>query len=482
MVDEKEEAYRKRIEEMKKWSGRGNKLITDPETGESRWVPDESSRAFGPFSPEDLDRWVKEGKIPKKFVDAFKRQSKKTVKQIKELNRLKEIEASEEEISSFLTKHAGNLEERKKEMQESAAFTDFLIQNKDKILEVITDHEKKTFRQSRDIIDNKLDTNREKPQQMTFFDLELNRSREASQEEHVESLVTGLDLTEAEDNLLFTIMRLLDEKSENIDQNSPDFYMGNYTKGQLTIDNVDIETARMMIKPHELYSTYYGREDYGSDQRDHLLKVLNSLSEKVFLTTFNFYRDKQLKNGKTEKVVDKMRIKSQLFQLVILNKDLKESESQAIDRNPALMEGGNGRLLFKLTPVFTSAILDRYVDYPIDINQRIKAIASKKRHRTSQNINQFRDLLMRERQRLLRERKKGRISGQIGYFVRDEETLFSALKLDKIIKQGNRKRAFEYFDRGCGIYQELGLLMSIDKKIGSRGQKQYEIGINLDFK
>lgn len=188
----------------------------------------------------------------------------------------------------------------------------------------------KQFRQSRDIIDNKLDRSLEK-KQLIFFDIREKEDKLINDIPADAPIIKGLDLDQAEDRILQTLSLLLHEKSENRDQESPDYYMGNYTKGVVSVNQVEMETARMVISPHEFYSKYYGKNSYGSDHISFLLDKLDKLSKKIFLTSWKFPTGKKDKKGQDTFTL--FRTNLPLFQLALLNEDLSEVSCDVIIAN-----------------------------------------------------------------------------------------------------------------------------------------------------
>lgn len=447
-------------------------VIVDPETGQEIQVPDPTARSIA-YSSEDLEEWVKMGLIPKELGEFALEEMETTLNGIKEWKKLQKKGASKEELIEWMKeKHASDASFEKRE--KSIQLIDFLLNNKEKLLNLLSIVEEKTFRQSREIIDNKLTKEPEKnqPMQMTLFDALENKTPTQNSDnqinkEKAEPSIKGLsELTESEDKLLLVLSQLLSKKSERYDQQSPNYYMGNYERGLISVNEIDMETARIRISPHELYSTYLGRNNYNTDHIQFILNALSNLSKKNFLVTLNV----PSKNSKKpNKKFDKLRTYLPLFQVGILNLDLTESESQEIDNNELLVEGKKCHLLFKFGPLFTNNIRDRYVEFPEDIHLRI-AKAAGKRGRVSQCTNLLRDLLFREKQ-------QGRYT-----IKRDEETLIHTLGLSNELKAGRRARIQERLSKAFKIFIDIGLLKSVEKVKGTKGQIQYIIEINKDFK
>ncbi len=378
------------------------------------------------------------------------------------------------------TSHAKNLNKEQKEIFKvtmKKIISEKPILTREEIVTIIEEIRKppknKTFRQSRELIDNKLDRRNENDQ-LTFFDL-IDKKDKKIKDLHPEGpIIKGLDLDQGEDRILHTLTLLLCKKSENKDQNSKDYYMGNYEKGIFSINDLEMETARITVSPHEFYSTYYGKDDYGSDQIKYILNKLDSLSKKMFLTTWKFPSKNTTKSKKTdEKRYDLFRTYCPLFAIAILNSDLSESECQTIENNKDLLDGKRCKFLFKFQPQFTNNIREQYVEFPEDIYLRISEAIGKDRYSIS--INLMRDFLFREKQQA-KSKKERHI------FLRDKETIINILKLDKYWKEGKKKVVNERIKECFEIFLKIGLIKNWEETQGKRGQIQYMIQINRDFK
>lgn len=317
---------------------------------------------------------------------------------------------------------------------------------------------KATFRQSRELIDNKLNTIAEDGVS-AIFDLEGEKNIENNK-----PLIQGLNLDQAEDRILHTLSLLLYKKSENKNQKSPYYYMGNYEKGMVLINKIEMETARIIVSPHEFYSTYHGRENYNSDHIKFILNKLDNFSKRVFLTAWKF----PIKTNKQKSSFVLFRTYLPLFHMSLLNEDLSERECNEIVNNVSLMEGKKCLFLFKFQPQFTNNIREQYVEFPEDIYLRIVETIGKDRF--SQSVNLMRDFLFREKQQKRCE------------IIRDKETIINILKLDQLKKEGRKKLLNEKIQECVSLFLKIGLLKKWEEIKGSLGQVQYRILINPDFK
>jgi hypothetical protein len=407
---------------------------------------------------EKLKQWIPQEIMPQEIDASAIDYIEKFMQEVVQAKKLKE--KSKRGSSLKLDYQIDASEEAKKSM----GLIEFLIQKRHELVDVLSAFDEKTFRQSREIIDNKLNT--EKSSKASL--LEKDTGPLFPQKSPIEPIIQRLDLSPAEDRLIHTISLLLSRNSERSDQNSSKYYMGNYESGLISVHSIEVETARMLITPHELYSTYLGRDDYNTHHIQFILDVLNNICKKNYQITLNM-----LSKTSTEKKkkFDKVRTFLPLFQIAILNHDLTESESQEIDKNELLIEGKKCRLLFKFGPLFTNNIRDRYVEFPEDIHLRIaNSKSAGEKGRIPQCVNLMRDLLFRERQ-------------QKRYFLeRDEETLVHILGLSKEWEAGKKGRVLERLNKSFDVFQEIGLVKKVVCTTGSKKQKKYQIEINPDFK
>jgi hypothetical protein len=335
-----------------------------------------------------------------------------------------------------------------------------------KIIEEVRKPQKnKTFRQSRELIDNKLDRSLEKGQ-LTFFDILERKDKLIDDIQTNVPIIKGLDLDQAEDRILQTLSLLLHEKSENKNQESPNYYMGNYGKGIISVNQVEMETARMAVSPHELYSKYYGKDSYGSDQIKFLLNKLDVLSKKMFLTSWKFPTGK--KNKKGQLTFNLFRTNLPLFQMALLNEELSEVACNEIMTNELILEGKRCKFLFKFQPQFTNHIKTQYVEFPEDVHLRIAAATGKDRY--GQYINLMRDFLFREKQHKRYD------------IIRDKSTIIETLKLDKFWKEGRKKLVNEKIQECVDVFMKIELIITWNTTQGKQGQDQYHIKINHNFK
>jgi len=439
-------------EELKKRRCPTFSVIKDPETGVERLEEDKAAISFS-YDSVELEKWIKEEAIPKDLSEFIVKESEEIAIRLKESKEMvaRVRKEGREPTSEDWLELIKTKQQTMEHLLKGVEFHKFILENRESLLKTLQkpSPKNKTFRQSRELIDNKLDR-------------DIDKEKLSDPESTGAPIIRGLDLDQAEDRILHTLTLLLSKKSENKDQTSSEYYMGNYEKGIVRITEIEMETARILVSPHEFYSTYYGRENYNSDHIKFVLKKLHGLLQKQYLTTWNF----RIKG--TVKKYNKFRTYCPLFNIVILNSDLSENECQDIDNNKELLEGKGCQFLFKFQPQFTNNIRDRYVEFPEDIYQRITEAIGKDRF--SQSINLMRDFLFREKQSKRYD------------IIRDKDTLIGILKLDKFWEEGRKKKVEELIVECLEVFLKIGLLEEWKAVKGKADQDQYQIKINKDFK
>ncbi len=345
-------------------------------------------------------------------------------------------------------------------------FANFVLNNKEKILSIISKSENRPYRVSQDIVNSK-------------FPKDKKSNRELLLKEKTDSDSTirtpYLELSAVEDNILMTLCQLLAENSATNNQASPEYYMGNSERGLVTVGEHEAETARLVISPHELYSSYFETPNYGSGNSKYLLKNLLELAKKYFFVSISF--PSKNRNGTQKKgKFDVLRTLTSLFNVSILNKDLTEQEVGELLDTPSSLEGRGCKLLFKFNPIFTSTIRDRYVEYPSRLRGEInKALLGGRGGTIPQCVNLLRDLLLREKQ-------QGKYNKKRLICTRDIDTLVRDLGLEKERADGRKKRVNDRIAQALDTCKKVGILISYKMTIGTSGQYQVVMRINEDFK
>jgi hypothetical protein len=115
-------------------------------------------------------------------------------------------------------------------------------------------------------IDQKLEPLLPIPYQPSLFDL-LDSEELKGQIREQGITVKGITLTPSEDKLVNAILFLLKDKSENKDEESKDFYKGNYANSEITNwGGQETKIPHIEISHGELYRAYTGSSDYSGKE------------------------------------------------------------------------------------------------------------------------------------------------------------------------------------------------------------------------
>lgn len=432
---------------------------TDPETGDKRLVPDPNASAFL-FDSNEVETWAKNGELPAELAEHHLEKIREHTELIEELQKRFGANPTPEQRLFVLQERYANKPKGwlDKEVKNVVNFQKFLEKNWERLAGIIPAAQR--IRHSRDLVDNKFPS-----------ELEILKSSG----DRAESFIEPLQLTEAQDRLVFTLCQLLSKKSERWRQDSPDYYMGNHEAGLIELAGQQIPTARLLVTPYELAKEYYGRTNFNSDHMSHLLAAVNGLADRSF--TFVFTQQKK-KDGATR--YNRIRMSIPLFLLALVDEDLTEHECKKITGN--IIHESKTKLLFRLSPIFTKDIAQRYIEFPEDLHIRMtKTKAAGTRGRIGQHAHLFRDYLLRELSAGNRGKRQKDKNGDI-IFERDEEKLVAILGLLKEWEAGRKSRVRRYFQKTFNIFLELGLLKSVEKLDGVKRQLKYKFTINRDFK
>lgn len=455
MVDAKEEAYRKRMKEIKE--AKPSTYRQNAETGE--WEPDPTAKSFGPIYSQDVDRWVKEGKVPKEMAQAFHDRNKRAYKHHEIWKKFKDQgktsqEALEEYVAYLNENEPVNYEELRKEANQQKDFIDFLIENKDTIVEIFNEEERRTVRYSEDYIRETLDVTPES-RQLDLFENPKIQEKVTNQE----IVIAGLDFTPSQDCVIHTLITLLSKKSEVWDQSSPDFYMGNNGKRLLNLEGGnEAERASITCEPIEYYKAYTHRDNISGKDIKEILESTREIAAKNYMVSLTIEKEVD-----GEKRYDRILTYLPLFKFIHKKnnfKSKKELESFS-SSNDEMFE-------FQFHPIFTSNIRNRYVELPDDIHARMRKACGSPRG-IAKSTNHLKLMLFREK-----KHRRYKI-------VRDLDTLIEKLKLQKDRKKQGIKFVKTRIEKDLDIFRKLGLVIDWKEKTGKGGQVQYEILINKDF-
>ena len=432
---------------------------TDHETGEKTLIPNPSASCFV-YDSKEVENWARDGEIPKELAEHHFESIRKHTDLMEKLQRQFGPNPTPEQRLLFFQDFFANesKETLDKEIKYTIEFQEFLEKHWERLAGIIPAAQR--IRQSRDLVDNKFPSELEP----------LNLSKDET-----ETSIEPLHLTEAEDRLVLTLCQLLGKKSERWRQDSPDYYMGNHEPGLVELDGQEIATARLILTEYELAKEYYGHTNFNSDHLTHLRQTYYGLADKNFSLVFT---KSKKKSGTT--TYDRFRTRMPLYFVGLLDKDLTKRECGSIVGS-AIHETKT-KLIFRLNPIFTRDIAQRYIEFPEDLHIRMtKTKAAGRRGRLGQPAHLLRDYLLRELSAGNRGRRNKDKDGNI-IFERDEEKLIALLGLQKKWNEGRKTRVRTYLQKTFNIFLELGLLKSVDRIEGAKGQVKYKFTMFAGFK
>jgi len=214
------------------------KIVVDPATGKEIRILDPTAQSIT-CSQKDIKEWMKRGLIPKDLGNFAIEQAKQTQNRVRDWKKLLKKGAPKEEIDEYLLEWAKKEQLSPENSKKSIELIKALVETKDKLLEALSIIGNNTFRQSQEIIDNKLtkEPTTSQTKQLDFFNLMEGGAYEDTEKEKTKPLIKGLStITETEDKLLLVLSQLLSKKSERYDQKSPNYYMGNYLDFAIFLD------------------------------------------------------------------------------------------------------------------------------------------------------------------------------------------------------------------------------------------------------
>lgn len=337
------------------------------------------------------------------------------------------------------------------------------------IEEVSKPRRTKKIRHAGHFADSKLQYSYPKDGQLSFFDTLSPATKDKIESSNVEVKAIGVKLTPAEDKLINAIYKLLHDKSENQDEKSDLFYGGN-EPGQLILYGGEDQKARsafLRIKPSELYEEYLGSDTYSGKEISNVKQVLHGICEKKFLIRYD--RKRKIKCGnKIENRTDRIEEFQNLIKVVSYIEGMTDTEVDNLNKGELAIQERRGELIIALNPILTDQISSKYIEYPMDINQRTM-IASGGHLHVTESINALRDYMLRE---ISNKRYKCEINvGRLPYILR----------LDNYVKSHRKKLIQERINGAINASKNLGIILNYEIQEGYLGQLKYVFTLNENF-
>lgn len=338
------------------------------------------------------------------------------------------------------------------------------------IEEIRKPRKKGTFRQPGHFVDQKLKYSNPREGQPTLFDLISDETKEKIAHSGLEVRTQGIRLTAPQDKLMNALLKLLQQKSEQRDQLSEKFYSGNGGT-EIVPYGGNTQTANapiLKIFPAELYRAYLDSNEYSGSDMKFINMILQETQHQRFLVIYE-RKYHVFNKGVKELLIDRIENFQSLFEIVSFFEGLNEEEKAQLDAGNEEIREKRGELIIRLNPLLRDQIDSKYVDYPEDINRRTSIAAGGRQKQVTESVIALRDWMLRE---LSAKRSTAEIN---------EENLPYLLKLDSYIQEKRKSRIQARIEAAIQAVKNLGLVSSVEKVIGARGQAKYIFHINQEF-
>lgn len=276
----------------------------------------------------------------------------------------------------------------------------------------------------------------------------------------------GVKLSPSETRLVTAIRSLLHDKSENKDEKSEQFYMGNhFPEGKVAkvhFGGQTMDIPHLLIKKNELYKAYLGQDSYAGKDKKDIDDLLLKFSRRQFKTVY-----KQHIEVGGQPQINRITDFLPLLRIKQIDKGLTMKEDELISQGEDIVTG-NSEYLLSLNPIWVDQIKTKWVEYPHDLNQRLKKAVDHGNEITPATYTLI--------NYLCHQRSTKNFNTQI-----NEDNLFLKLGLDKYIKRRERKRAEKFLQEAFEICRKIGLLQNVDKATGAQGQTKYIFVINEEM-
>jgi len=312
-------------------------------------------------------------------------------------------------------------------------------------------------------LDQKLTHSYERDQkQLSLFDILSPQTLDKIKEEEVS--VEGIRLSVAEEKLLNSILKILQDKS---------------TKGQAGNEPPSLEdyggqkerAPLIRFTPHELYTEVAGTKDYSGEEMRYIKNTLLQLQDRKFLIIYKRHRWEK-KGKEVKEVIDRIEEYLPLLRIKTYFEGITKEEDRKLDQGDQDIRNEKGEIILALNPIFTDQINTKFIEIPTDIN-RITAIASGGPKRVTTAIIRLRDYLLRS---ITNNKKQKRATIQI-----DKDRLPYILGLEIFIKQRRKKLIELRTTEAIKACLNLGLITKVNEITGAEGQSQYEFILNLEY-
>lgn len=272
--------------------------------------------------------------------------------------------------------------------------------------------------------------------------------------------VVGIDNTQAQNNALFAIQKLLSETN----------YKGNI-EGKNILDDENSFKFQGYLPFMKFTATEYldafgvkkkksnrGKAEYNSNERTEAIKALKDLSEKKYLL---YYERKYWKDGK--EVLDIIKTVRPLFNIIEGYEAIDISE-----RDEILSDANNEKIKFIVIepcPALVDQIDNYFILKPANCYQEIRLLVGK----TSKYVHLFIDYLLTE----VTKREISSKGEELNWIIEiNYENLAYKLRMESFIKTKQVKRIKQNLEKCYSVAKQLGYIISSETISGKT--KEYE--------
>lgn len=444
--------------------------VTDCVTGAKTWVEDKTAQSFG-YTTEEFEKLVEDGVIPKELgeigmlqIETAERRmaaSKELLERCQKENR-NPTEQDWLAVGGIFNTTSGQL-------QKEIALHKFILTNKEYLLKVMEDggRPKRKFRQSAHFVEQKLKYEKPtKKQQPSLFDIINPETSDKIKDETVKYI--GIKLTPPEDRLVNSITRLLEKKSQVIEQKADDFYMGNEPYRMVPYGGREHDknkSAMLRFKKSELLHEFFGEGKYSGQDLKYFERVFSSFLEKKWLIRYKRTIWKKKESDREHFIIEDY---LPLIKIIKYFPYLSDEESSSVEKRDKATRAKCGEYILSLNPILTDQIDSKYIEFPEDIDYRTKIAAG-----SHLSVS---DAIIRLRDWLISEMSASRYTVPV-----NEDTLIHRLHLEKHLRSRKKDRVHSQLTKAIQVCKNLGIILDMEEGKGAIGQKKFIFKLNKDF-
>ena len=281
--------------------------------------------------------------------------------------------------------------------------------------------------------------------------------------------VIGIDNTQAQNQALFSIQKLLSEKdykstdNKKLSNEDNSFKFNGYLPAIKFTPNEYLEAYGVNKR-----KTSRGKEEYNANERVEAFKALTELSNKRYLF---FYEKKYWKDGK--EFYDVIKTVRPILNIVEGYESLSLEERDNLKNKNDILSEKLKFIVVEPCPLLVEQINSYFVLKPANCYQEIRLLVGK----TIKYVPLFIDYLRTE----VTKREISAKGNEINWSIEiSSENLAYKLRMDKLIKEYKSKRIREYFLKCYEIAKELEYIKSYETI--KKDDKEIEIFVLNPYK